>query len=456
MTGRIGTLLLLGASGDLAGRLLMPAYGQLLDEEPERRSLVLVGAGSEDWDEATWKERVRSSFRDGKVSQETTDSVLASTRYQRADVTSADDLSALLESCSGAPAVYFALPPAVTVRSCTVLKDVSLPEGTALVLEKPFGTDEASAVALNALLAKLVPEEQIHRVDHFLGRSTVLNLLGLRFANRMFEPLWNAEHIERVDIIFDEQLTLENRARYYDQAGALMDMIQSHLLQVLALVAMDAPAKVNAVDLREGKARVLRACRVWQGDAVAAGRRARYTAGSIDGRDVPDYTEEPGVEPSRNTETLAEVTLEIDNWRWAGVQFRLRSGKAISERRKEVLVTFRPVPHLADGLEGSPPPDQLRLSMGPDSISLGININGPGDPLKLDRVDLNADFGAGRLPAYGEVLAGVLDGDPLLSVRGDTAEQCWRIVEPVLQAWRDNQTPMDTYPVGSPGPSSWT
>ena len=232
-------------------------------------------------------------------------------------------------------------------------------------------------------------------------------------------------------------------------------MIQSHLLQVLALVAMDAPATVKALDLRDAKATVLRACRVWGGDPATAGRRARYTAGSVDGRDTPDYTAEPGVDPSRGTETLAELTLEVDNWRWAGVPFRLRSGKALSERRKEVLVTFKQVPHLPIGLTGQCAPARLRISMGPDQVSLELNVNGPGDPLELDRVLLNADFGEGRLPAYGEVLAGVLDGDPLLSVRGDTAEQCWRIVDPVLQAWRAGQTPLDSYPVGSTGPADW-
>jgi glucose-6-phosphate 1-dehydrogenase len=262
--------------------------------------------------------------------------------------------------------------------------------------------------------------------------------------------------VESVDITFDEQLTLENRARYYDSAGALMDMIQSHLLQILALVAMDAPAEANATDIREAKATVLRACRVWQDEPATAGRRARYTAGSVDGRDVPDYVAEPGVDPSRNTETLAELTVQVDNWRWAGVPFRLRSGKALRDRRKEVLINFRPVPHLPTGLSGLAEPDRLRLSMGPDQMSMEINVNGPGDPLELDRVTLDTDIGAGRLPAYGEVLAGVLDGDPLLAVRGDTAEQCWRIVEPVLQAWRDDQTPMDTYPAGSTGPESWT
>jgi glucose-6-phosphate 1-dehydrogenase len=389
------------------------------------------------------------------VSEAALQSVLDTTRYEKADVTSAEDLQPLIDSCPPAPALYFALPPAVTVAACKALQQVSLPEGTTLVLEKPFGTNEEGAASLNKLLAELVPENQVHRVDHFLGRSTVLNLLGVRFANRLFEPVWSNEHIDRVDIVFDEQLTLENRARYYDQAGALMDMIQSHLLQVLALVAMEPIAAVNAVDLRDAKAQVLRACRPWNDDPVGSGRQARYTQGSIEGRDVPDYTAEPGVDPARNTETLAELVVEIDNWRWSGVPFRLRSGKALRERRKEVLVTFKPLPHLPIGLQGDPIPDRLRLTMGPDRMALEMNVNGPDDPLNLDRVSLDTDLSPGRLPPYGEVLAGVLDADPLLSVRGDTAEECWRIVDPVLQAWREGKVPMDEYAAGSGGPASW-
>ncbi|HJV14851.1 MAG TPA: glucose-6-phosphate dehydrogenase [Propionibacteriaceae bacterium] len=456
MTHSIGSLLLLGASGDLSGRLLLPALGELLDREESRRDIVLVGAGSEDWDADAWRDRIKSAFASGDVSDETLKSVLETTRYQQVDVTSVEDLKSLIDSCPPAPALYFALPPSVTVASCTALQQVSLPEGTTMALEKPFGTNQQSAADLNQLLVQLVPEEQVHRVDHFLGRSTVLNLIGVRFANRLFEPLWSNQHVARVDIVFDEQLTLENRARYYDRAGALTDMIQSHLLQVLALIAMDPIATVNEVDLRDAKAEVLRACRPWNDDPVTAGRRARYTQGSIDDREVPDYTAEPGVDPSRNTETLAELVVEVDNWRWAGVPFRLRSGKALRERRKEVLITFKPLPHLPTGLHGQAVPERLRLAMGPDRMALEMNVNGPDDPLVLDRVSLDTDLSPGRLPAYGEVLAGVLDGDPLLSVRGDTAEHCWRIVDPVLQAWREGKVPMEEYAAGSDGPSSWS
>jgi glucose-6-phosphate 1-dehydrogenase len=455
MTQQTKTIVLLGASGDLSGRLLLPALGELLDEYADLRDLLLVGAGSEDWDQDAWRDRVRTSFTGASVSAETLDAVLKTTEYVPADVTNGDDLRRLLDAGPAPVALYFALPPAVTVAACRKLREIELPPGTTLVLEKPFGTDAESAARLNKLLAELVPEDQVHRVDHFLGRSTVLNLLGLRFANRLFEPVWNADHIERMDIVFDEQLTLENRARYYDRAGALMDMIQSHLLQILAILTMEPIASIDAVEFREAKATVLRACHLWGDDPAKAGRRARYTSGTSDGCEVPDYTAEPGVDPERNTETLAEVTLRIENWRWEGVPFRLRSGKALRDRRKEALVTFKPAHHLPTGLRGDPVADQLRLSMVPDRISLELNVNGPEDPFELDRASLSTDLLAGRLPPYGEVLAGVLSGDPLLSVRGDTAEECWRIVDPVLEAWRENRTPLDTYPAGSTGPAAW-
>ena len=452
---KVGSLLLLGASGDLSARLLMPALGELLEVEPDRRDLVLYGAGAEDWDSDTWKARVRSSFESQKVSEETIAQVLTHTKYTRADVTKAEDLKQLIEDAPGPPALYFALPPAITELACRQLQQLSLPENTLLVLEKPFGTDAASAAALNDLLANLVPEEQVYRVDHFLGRSSVLNLLGVRFANRFLEPLWSNLHIERIDIVYDEVLALEDRARYYDRAGALTDMIQSHLLQILALVTMDAPANVNSIDLRYAKATALRACRLWKDDPVTAGRRARYTAGVANGEQVPDYVDEQGVDPARNTETLAEVIVEIDNLRWAGVPIRLRSGKALGQARKEILVTFKELPHLPGGLLGVEQPDMLRLVLNPDRMSLELNVNSPDDPMHLDRVALTQVLNPGRLPPYGEVLAGVLDGDPLLAVRGDTAVECWRIVDPVLAAWRANEAPMDTYPAGSDGPGDW-
>lgn len=455
MTQSISTLLILGASGDLASRLLLPALGQLLTKHPDQQ-LCLVGSGSDELTPPAWQATVKKSFATVGAAGTAVDRLLCTTVYRTADVTRSSQMERLLDECEGTAAIYFALPPAATTRVCDALAQITLPEGTQLALEKPFGTDEAGAVALNKRLAKLVPEDQIHRIDHFLGRSTVFNLLGLRFANRIFEPLWNSGHIERVDISYDEQLGLENRAGYYDHAGALVDMIQSHLLQVMAVLAMEPPSSLGAADLRDAKGIVLRATRLRGGSPTRSSRRARYTAGTIADKTLPAYVDENGVDPKNDTETLAEVTFEINNWRWAGVPFTLRSGKALGDRRREIVIRFKPVPHLPTGLRGLEEPTVLRILLAPDEMSLELNINGPGDPHVLGRVSLEATFGEGQLLAYGEVLEGLLDGDPSLSVRGDTAEQCWRIVAPVLAAWRAGEVPLDEYAAGTAGPSMWT
>jgi len=446
------TLLILGASGDLTARLLLPGLGALVatGDVPE---LSLLGAGMDDWDDQKWRSRVHDSFATVSADGAQPTAVADHARYLRADVTQEQDLRRLLDACQGRVVIFFALPPAVTAKACAALRGVQLPPETRLVLEKPFGTDEATARSLNDLLVQLVPEDQIHRVDHFLGKSTVLNILGLRFANRIFEPVLNNTHVAAVDIVFDEDLALEGRAGYYDRAGALVDMVQSHLLQVLALLAMDAPPTLDALEVRDRKAQILRATRLWDDGPAASSRRARYTAGQVGDRRLPGYADEPGVDPARQTETLAELVLAVDTWRWAGVPFRLRSGKALADRRKEAVVTFRQPPRVPDGLRGYDRPDRLRIGFGPDQLRLDVNINGPGDPYDIENVTMDAEFGPGELPPYGEVLRGVFESDPTLSVRGDTAEQCWRIVEPVLAAWRAGEVPLLEYPAGSTGPA---
>jgi len=234
-----------------------------------------------------------------------------------------------------------------------------------------------------------------------------------------------------------------------------VDMIQSHLLQVMALVTMDAPQSVHAGDLRAAKTEALRAVRPFGGDPVAAGRRARYTAGTVDGRSLPSYSEENGVDPARDTETLAEVTLEAATWRWAGVPFVLRSGKALGVVRREIAITFRDVPYQPAGFTGGTARTVLRIGLGPDEMVLELNVNGPGDPFVLDRRSLTADFGAGRLNPYGEVLNGLLDRDPSLSIQGEGAEHAWRVIDQIRAAWRTGQVPLEEYPAGSSGPAHW-
>jgi glucose-6-phosphate 1-dehydrogenase len=452
MTDRIETLIILGAGGDLTSRLLLPGLASLL-ASPRGESVHLIGVDRGEMTDAAWTSRVTEAFEAQKSALGT--SVAEASVYLQGDATNADDLQRALAAATGRVALYFALPPAVTILVVKALSKIDLPKGIVFALEKPFGTDFATAKALNRRVEKLVPEEQVFRVDHFLGKSTVLNLLGLRFANRIIEPLFSASNVEKVEIVFDEQLALEGRAGYYDKAGALIDMIQSHLLLVLALTAMEPPASVDADDLRGGMAQLLRATRSWKKDGTSS-HRGRYTAGTIAGRELPAYADEEGVDPERGTETLAKVVLAVDNWRWAGVPFVLRSGKAIGEARQEIVVTLREVPHLPVGLHGPDGPVQLRISMKPATLELDLMVNGEDDPFELERVVLTSGLGAGQLSAYGEVLAGLLDGDPTLSVRGDVAEECWRILAPILAAWKRGDVPLDGYAAGSTGPTSWS
>lgn len=463
---RIKTLVILGASGDLTGRLLLPGVARLI-ASGRAPGLALVGAGSDDWSAKQWQDRLDDSFSDalspGGVSTpagiKDLKRVQKKSSYHQLDVTAKGELGELLKEVEGPVALYFALPPAVSQKACEMLAKKDLPPGTRLVMEKPFGSSTKSAEVLNATLAKLVPEDHIHRIDHFLGKSTVLNIMGLRFANRLLEHSWNGAHVEKVEIIFDEPLTLENRARYYDHAGAGRDMIQSHMLQIMAIIAMEPPATLGENDVRSNLAAVLRATTVGpdgSGDVATHSRRARYTKGTVGDRKVPNYVDEEGVDPANNTETLAEVEVYVNNWRWAGVPFILRSGKALGRSRKEAVVTFKPVPHLPVGFKGTDTPTRLHIGFGPETLTLDLDVNGPGDLFTLDRVHLEAALASDPLLPYGEVLDGVLSADPLLSVRGDTAEECWRIVEPAFAAWKSNDVPMEEYAAGTNGPADWT
>lgn len=448
------TLVIVGAQGDLTSRLLLPGLGGLI-ASPPARDIALVGSGRGAWTDEQWRSVVAEAFAAGNARGPAVDAVAAAARYISADATDENDLRNLLAACDGRITLYFALPPAVTIDACRALARIGVPDDTRLVLEKPFGVDMASAIALNDLLHTLVPEDHVHRVDHFLGMSTVLNIVGVRFANRVVEPLLTSEHVAAVDIVFDETLGLEGRAGFYDTTGALRDMIQNHLLQVLTLVAMPPPATLDPLDIRDAKAQVLRATRVWDDRPERYSRRARYTAGEIDGHVLPAYVDEEGIDAARQTETLAEVVFAVDTWRWADVPFRVRSGKAIGSPRQEVTITFKDPQRVPSGLSGALEPNQLRIGLGPRRLALDLNINGAGDPFTASPATLEASFGPGRLLEYGEVLRGVLDDEKPLSVRDDNSVESWRIVEPVIDAWHDAQVPLDEYRAGSAGPETW-
>ena len=447
-------LVILGAQGDLTSRMLLPGLGGLVAASSER-DLVLIGSGRRAWSDEQWRSVVADAFAAGDARGPAADAVAESARYVRADATDEDDLRTLMGGIEGRITLYFALSPAVTIEACRVLARIGVPAGTRLVLEKPFGVDMASAIALNDLLHALVPEDHVHRVDHFLGMSTVLNILGVRFANRVIEPLLTSEHVAAVDIVFDETLGLEGRAGFYDTAGALRDMIQNHLLQVLTLVAMVPPTTLGPLDMRDAQAQVLRATRVWDDRPERYSRRARYTAGEVGGQALPSYVDEDGIDAARQTETLAEVVFAVDTWRWAGVPFRVRSGKAIGSPRQEVVVTFKGPQRVPSGLSGALEPNRLRIGMGARRIGLDVNLNGSGDPFITSPATLTVGFGPGDLLEYGEVLKGVLADEKPLSVRDDMSVESWRIVEPVLDAWRDATVPLDEYRAGTAGPASW-
>ena len=459
-------MIILGASGDLTERLLLPGIGSLIvgaDDADLRLldGLTVIGSGRSEHDTEEWRGTVRSAFEGVQAEGEVAEAIVAGTDYVRADPTSKDDWAGLLDRVDGDLVIYFALPPSVVVKVAKTLGDLELPEHTVLALEKPFGDDAEGAEHLNAELVKLVPEERIHRVDHFLAQRAALAMLAMRFNNRLLESSWSADDIERVEVVYDEKLGLEGRAGYYDKAGALKDMLQSHLLQVLAITACEAPLAVDAEHLRDSLATALAATRVWPHGPVfpntdQPSRRGRYTAGSVGDKQLPSYVDEPDVDPDNGTETLAEIALEVATPRWAGVPFVLRSGKAIGDPRNEIRAQYRAVRLRPEGQSGSGQPEQLVLGFKPPRIEFRFTSGGGDMPFELEPVEVTGSLPKSKVTEYGEVLRGVLGDDPTLSIRGDVAVQCWRIVQPVLDAWDAGDVPLDDYEAGSGGPESWT
>lgn len=455
--GRAGRLVILGASGDLAARYLLPALAELSEQRCLPEDFSVVGVARDRWDDTRFRAHAAARLAEhaADVDPSAQADTVARLRFVRGDAGDPGVVRRAIDGVESPVAIYLALPPAVFPTAIDAVAAAGLPAQSRIVVEKPFGQDLDSARALNARLHDTFVESAVFRIDHFLHKQTVQNLLGLRFANRLFEPLWCAEHVERVDIVWDETVALEGRAGYYDHSGALSDMVQNHLLQLLSLAAMDQPEGLDEQRLRDAKVAALQAVRRLDRAAVRRQTiRGQYLAGRVEGREIPDYTAEDGVDPTRDTETFAEVTLFVDNERWRGVPFRLRTGKALQRNRREIAIRFHPVDHLAFGQPADPQPNQLVLQIDPDEVILDVALNGAGDPFQLDHVQLDLALPAQEQSAYARVLLDVIDGDAALTIRADEAEESWRIVEPILDAWDHGVVDLRTYRAGSLGPDA--
>ncbi len=467
------TLVLFGATGDLAARKLLPAVYDLLADGrlPERfRLLAVVREGQDD---ASFRARAREAIEQHarRALDERLWSALASRIGVVAGTYGSPPLyEALAERLDagdredGEPSqrlFYLAISPGFFADTARGLHEAGLGRGadppTRLLIEKPFGHDLASARELNAATQAAFDELQVFRIDHYLGKETVQNLLVLRFGNGIFEPLWNRTSIDHVQITVAEDLGIGRRAGYYDRAGALRDVIQNHALQLLSLVAMEPPASFDASLVRDEKAKALRAVRPL--DAARDAVRGQYTAGWIGGEHVSGYREEEDVPSDSRSETYAAIRVEVDNWRWAGVPFYLRTGKRLPLRTTEIAVAFKPVPHQPfRALDAPPPPNELVISVQPnEGATLQIAAKMPGTALRMRPVQMDFQYGTSFLrespEAYERLLHDALLGDATLFTRADEVEAAWEIVDPVLRAWAEDGRP-EPYEAGTAGPPS--
>lgn len=447
-------MVLLGASGDLTSRLLMPAVAQLAEARLLPHRFTILGAAKTDWSTDEFRQHIAGELeKHAAVAPETRDAVVRMLSFQPADVTRPEEVCRLIGDEDDRPAtlVYLALPPGLFPPVVRALAASKLNAADAVALEKPFGTDLESAHHLNELLRIELPEPTIFRIDHFLSSELVRRVMVLRFLNRIFEPVWNATHVERVDISWLESLTLEGRASYYDRTGALKDMVQNHLMEIMALVLMEQPARLDPVSFRGARVETLRTVATPSARRMLSETvRARYSAGTIGSRQVPSYVEEPGVEPSRDTETYASLTLEVNSTRWAGVPFTLRSGKALATDSAEVAIHFRPLPrYLLEQWPGAEP-NVLRLGLVDPYVRLATTLLDANRQAESRELQLYSTP-SGRTP-YANLIIEMLRSNPTLFIRGDEAEEAWRIVDPVMKAWSAGDVPMQEYAAGTPPP----
>ena len=467
---KVSTLLLFGATGDLAHRMLLPSlYGLHSDGLLPDDFRIVCTARSQFDDEQyrasaveALKEHVPANFYDPKTA------LIFSRRlsYVPLDATKSQEFKRLAETVDPATglAIFLSTAPSLFKPTIDGLESAGLcGPRVRLALEKPLGTDLASSREINDAVAAAFPEERTFRIDHYLGKETVQNLLALRFANSAFEPLWNSAHIDHVQITVAETVGLEERGGYYDGAGALRDMVQNHMLQLVALVAMEPPVDFDATSVRDEKVKVLRSLRPISADDVATHVvTGQYGEGAVGGRPVPSYSKELGKESG--TETFVALKAHVENWRWAGVPFYLRTGKRMATRKTEIFIQFKCVPHSIFAARGArTQANKLVISIQPEeNIRLLVMAKTPGldregirlreVPLDVGLADAFADHR--RRIAYERLLLDLIDGDPTLFVRRDEVEAQWQWVDGVRAAWNEAELTPKAYGSGSWGPSA--
>lgn len=440
-------LVVLGAAGDLVTRHLLPALAELELHGLLPPALRVIGVGREPFRTETYRAMAEKQLAQhtAAIPRRTLTAVLDRLEYHQHDLLEEPDLTWPL---GRSPAlIYLALPSAVYPAATRALRRAGVAADSRVLLEKPFGHDQSSARELTDLLHTVVPEDEVFRVDHFLYHQSVQDLLAIRLGNPWLESSWNSDHVESVEITWEETATVRGRADFYDQTGALRDMVQSHLLQVLALVAMDLPTALVPEPLHDAKVTLLRHVQLAANlDARRSSTRGRYLAGRVGENAVGPYLDEPGVDEKRSTETYARLELEVRSQRWGGVPFILSTGKALAEERKQVRIRFRP----PSGL--STPGSALTLTLSPPELSLDIALSGPDGLPGITQAPLTLSRPSQALRPSARLVLDALAGNTTFAVRDDEVEQCWRIVEPVLASWSQGSPAFQDYAAGSAPP----